>query len=73
MMPSFHPPPESFGLSEILTTSDLSARWGKSARTLQRMRAAGTSPPFFRIGKTILYRLEDVLAFEAAALVGEIS
>jgi hypothetical protein len=73
MLPSFHPSSASFGLVEILTASTLAARWGKSERTLQRMRAAGKSPPHFRIGKTIFYRLEDVLAFEVAALVGEIS
>lgn len=73
MLPFNTAAPVTPGLAEILTASTLADRWGKSQRTLQRMRAAGKSPPFFRIGKTILYRLDDVLAFEAAALVGEIS
>jgi hypothetical protein len=46
---------------------ELAQHWNKSARTLQRWRVQGCGPAYFRIGQTIYYRTEDVLAFEEAA------
>lgn len=52
----------------ILPEAELAGRWGKSVRTLQRMRSYGDGPPWFAIGRTVFYRLNDILAFEAASL-----
>lgn len=51
----------------FLRERDLARRWRKSPRSLQRWRVDGTGPAFVRIGGSIRYRLDDVLAYEAAA------
>ena len=50
-----------------MSEHELAQHWDKSVRTLQRWRMLGCGPAYFRIGQTIYYRTEDVLAFEAAA------
>ena len=50
----------------LLTEDELAARWQVSRRTLQRHRHEGHLPEPFRIGRKVLYRLDVVLAFEAA-------
>lgn len=47
----------------ILTEPDLCARWICSADTLRRLRKAGLLP-FFRAGRNVRYRLEDVEQYE---------
>lgn len=54
---------------EFLTERALAERWSKSTRTIQRMRASRSGPAFFRIGGSILYRLDDIETFEAAMRV----
>ena len=58
------------GPFDIIAEPILAHRWGKSVRTLQRLRARGDGPAWFAIGRSVFYRLEDVLAFEAAARQG---
>jgi hypothetical protein len=53
-----------------LTQADLARRWRISPRTLERHRWLGTGVPFLKLNGRVLYRLEDVLAFEAANLRG---
>lgn len=53
----------------LLRERELADRWHKSLRTLQRWRAAGCGPPHIRIGRSVLYRFPDVLAFEVARKV----
>ena len=55
-------------LPALITEHALAHRWGKSLRTLQRMRAAGTTPRWMRIGAQIHYRVDDVLRHEEALL-----
>ena len=43
----------------------LAARWAISPRTLERWRWAGEGPQFIKLGGRVVYRLEDVEAFEA--------
>ena len=43
----------------------LAARWNISPRTLERWRWAGEGPQFIKLGGRVVYRLEDVEAFEA--------
>lgn len=50
----------------FLRERDLADRWHKSVRTLQRWRKEGYGPAHVQIGGTCLYRLGDVLDYEAA-------
>lgn len=43
---------------------------GLSPVTLQQLRARGDGPPFFRIGRTVRYRLGDVIAWRDARIIG---
>jgi hypothetical protein len=47
-----------------LNQIDLSRRWNLSPRTLERWRWKGEGPPYLKLGGRIVYRLDDVLAFE---------
>lgn len=51
---------------ECLNSKRLARRWGLSHRTLERWRHKGTGPAHLKIGGRILYRLQDIEAFEAA-------
>lgn len=46
--------------------ADLAARLNISPRTLERWRWTGEGPAFLKIGGRVVYRLEDVDAFEQA-------
>jgi hypothetical protein len=54
-----------------LTTAELARRWGVSPGTLANHRSAGISIPYLSLfgGARVVYRLSDVLAAEASALV----
>ena len=43
-------------------------RWTVSARTLERWRWSGEGPQFLKIGGRVVYRVEDILAYEARQL-----
>ena len=49
-----------------LNEKQLAERWGVSVRTLQADRVKGTGVSFIKIGRSVRYRLEDVLAYEEA-------
>lgn len=48
-----------------LNQRDLSERWTISPRTLERWRWIGEGPAYLKIGGRVVYRLEDVEAYEA--------
>jgi len=48
-----------------LNQIDLARRWKISHRTLERWRWAGCGPRYIKIGGRVLYRLEDIEAYEA--------
>jgi len=48
-----------------LSQSDLSERWTISPRTLERWRWAGCGPRYLKIGGRVVYRLEDIEAYES--------
>jgi hypothetical protein len=50
---------------ESLSSKLLGRRWGLSHRTLERWRHDGNGPAFLKIGGRVVYRLEDVQAFES--------
>ncbi len=47
---------------------DLARRWRLSPRTLERWRSHGQGPRYLKIGGRVLYRLEDIEAFEAQGM-----
>lgn len=51
-----------------LNQVQLARRWHLSPRTLERWRWLGQGPAFLKIGGRIVYRLDDVEAFERAQL-----
>ena len=48
------------------TQEQLAQRWHLSPRTLEQWRWLGKGPKFLKIGARVLYREEDVEAWEAA-------
>lgn len=48
-----------------LSQIELAARWNCSHRTLERWRYTGEGPHYIKLGGRVIYRLEDVEAFEA--------
>ena len=53
-----------------LNQIELSRRWDISPRTLERWRWLGAGPQYLKIGGRVVYRLEDIEAFEAEMLRG---
>ena len=51
-----------------LNPLQLATRWTVSARTLERWRWSGEGPQFLKIGGRVVYRVEDILAYEARQL-----
>ena len=43
--------------------AEAAKHFGKSVDTLRRMRKLGTAPPFYRVGRTVLFRSEDIDAW----------
>lgn len=54
---------------DLLTEQMLAERWHCYTSRLQRWRAANTGPSYLKIGGKVLYRQEDIRAFEVAHLV----
>lgn len=48
-----------------LTQHEVAERWRISHRTLERWRWTGEGPRFMKAGGRVVYRIEDVRAFEA--------
>ena len=48
-----------------LNQIELSRRWTISPRTLERWRWLGQGPRYLKIGGRVVYRLDDVEAYEA--------
>ena len=53
-----------------MTPEELAARWRMSPRTLERWRRQGHGPRWIRLKGRVLYRFQDVLAYEEAQLQG---
>ena len=53
-----------------LNQVELADRWNISPRTLERWRWLGEGPRYLKLGSRIVYRAEDVEAFESANLIG---
>ncbi|MFC4669426.1 helix-turn-helix transcriptional regulator [Seohaeicola nanhaiensis] len=53
-----------------LTPAELASRWRVSPRTLERWRVNGIGPCWLKLCGRVVYRQNDVAAFEAEALHG---
>lgn len=62
--PSNQPSPAKRHLNQI----ELSRRWSLSPRTLERWRWLRQGPDYLKVGGRIVYRLEDIEAYETAQL-----
>lgn len=51
---------------QFLNQVHLARRWHISPRTLERWRWTGEGPAYLKIGGRVVYRLEDVEAYEAS-------
>lgn len=49
---------------ELITPEILGNRWGLTPSTLSQWRWNGRGPKFLKIGRRVLYRLEDIESFE---------
>lgn len=52
--------------SPWLTTNELAERWRTVPETVRYWRHVGKGPPSFKVGRRVLYSLEDVVAYERA-------
>lgn len=53
---------------QFLNQKLLARRWGLSPRTIERWRWQARGPRYLKIVGRILYRIEDIEAFEAEKL-----
>jgi excisionase family DNA binding protein len=51
--------------SDILTEKQAAKYLGLSPRTLQERRRQGMKPPYFKIGRSVRYKLKDLKDFLA--------
>ena len=70
MMIGDNSPASSAGLPERLTQEELARHWRVTTRTLERWRACNLGPAWMKLEGRILYRAEDILAFETARTRG---
>ena len=56
------------GRAQRLHQTDLARRWRISPRTLERWRVEGRGPAYLKIGGRVIYRLEDIEAYEVVQL-----
>ncbi len=53
--------------TEYLSEKELARRWGLSHRTLERWRHDAEGPAYLRLGGRIVYRVDDIEAYEVAS------
>lgn len=51
----------------LIPEAQVAHRWGKSIRTLLRMRQDGSGPAYVKIGRSVFYLAPDIAAFELAS------
>ena len=65
---AIQPPAPSSSEVRHLHQKALARRWSISTRSLERWRIHGSGPAFVKLNGRVVYRLEDIEAFEAARL-----
>ncbi len=56
---------------ELVTPSVLASRWNIHVKTLSQWRWNGRGPQFLKLGRAIMYRLQDIEAFEQERLCSD--
>lgn len=66
---------ESKDAEKFLSVKQVSERWGGQVkvRTLNNWRQTGGGPPYVKVGGSILYKLSDIVAWEASRTVSSTS
>jgi hypothetical protein len=59
-------PPSGAVHTQHLSQLDLTQRWQLSSRTLERWRHLGRGPAYLKLGRGVMYRLQDIEAYETA-------
>jgi hypothetical protein len=59
---------QSAAVTRHLNQIDLARRWRISERTLERWRWLKQGPAYLKVGGRVVYRIEDIEAFEASQL-----
>ena len=60
-------------LDPHFTETQLARRWNKSVKTLQADRWKGTGVSFLKLGRSVRYRLADIVAYESShVVIGEV-
>ena len=54
------------------TQGELAAHWRINPRTLERWRVLGIGPPWIKLPGRIIYRKDEVLAYEQARTMGKV-
>jgi len=54
--------------NRALTAPELAERWNVTPQALAQWRARNDGPPFLKLGKSVRYRMADVVAHEEAHL-----
>lgn len=57
----------------LISEKETAARFGFTVSWLRAARVRGGGPQFVKIGKKVMYRIEDLQAFVAARLVSTTS
>ncbi len=56
----------------FLSRKALAARWLTSPGHLANLATRGEGPPFVKLGAKVLYRLDDVMAYESQRVISPI-
>jgi predicted DNA-binding transcriptional regulator AlpA len=51
-------------LRRFLNQAELAERWRLSERTIEKWRSTGRGPQHLKLGRRVVYRLEDIERFE---------
>lgn len=60
-------------MKKHLNQIELADRWNISERTLERWRWRGEGPAYLKLGGRVIYRLQDIEAYEEQVLRGDTS
>lgn len=58
MCPSIEPSVPTF-----IDTNQFASLTGRSKRTVEHARLAGNGPPYYKLGRRVVYRLDEVLTW----------
>lgn len=56
-------------MTPLLTPEQLALRWSTSRSYLANLRSQGKGCPYVKLGRRVMYRLEDVKKYEMARRV----